>query len=284
MFVGQENQQMKKIVKLALEEEQIAVKSLYKRFDGYEIHTYGDERDHFELAATLNKPIFTVHYPIKESDVYDVCNSFDSEHSHKIYDLCERCHAGLVIHAETTLSHLMENPNLNAFIDYMKKRSFIIHVENCYRNCGAIEGLKVCHYLQSQLGNDRVFPLLDTCHLMMSEMSFKFEEMSFFQTLEAYGSRNFKIHLSDCIGSGEIETGGTHGTNFYANQYLLSNILWKLRDMEIKNGIVPDLILEVDEVDYVYPTNADMLAKNIDKLWPGICQDYEAWNRNTEDK
>lgn len=273
---------MKKLVKLALEEPQIEIKSLYKRFDGYEIHTYGDERDHFELAEQLNKPIYTVHYPIADSDIYDVCSHFRDEHIQKIFDLCERHHAGLVVHAETPLARLLNHPQLEEFARHVAQRSLILHVENCYRNCGAIEGLKVCNHLKKLIGEDRVFPLLDTCHLMMSEMSFKFEEMSFFQTMDAYGSSNFKIHLSDCIGSGEVETGGTHGTNFYANQYLLSNILWKLRDMNVKEGIIADLILEVDEVDYIYPTNADVLAKNIDRMWPEICRNYDLWAREQE--
>ena len=64
---------MKKIMKMALEAEQIKIKSQYDRFDGYEIHLYGNEKDNFELADTIEKPIITVHYPIDDCDVYDVC-------------------------------------------------------------------------------------------------------------------------------------------------------------------------------------------------------------------
>lgn len=268
---------MRKIMKLGLDAEQVHVRELYNRFDGYELHLYGDDRDDFSLVPTLKKPIVTVHYPIDDADVYDVVSQFKEERIQKIFDLCEQQNAGLVIHSETILTRLLTHPQLEEFIEHMRGRKIILHVENCYRHCGAIEGLRMWKYLSDQIGDNRVYPLLDTCHLIMSEMSFKFEEMSFFQTLDAYASENFKIHLSDCIGSGEVETGGIHGTNFYANQYLLSNILWKIRDLQTNIGVTPDLILEVDEVDYVYPTNADILAKNIDRIWPGICKDYDAW-------
>lgn len=266
-------------MKLGLDKEQVHVREQYNRFDGYEIHLFGDDRDDYSLIPGLKKPIVTVHYPIRNADIYDAVSEFRQQSAQKIFDLCEQHDAGLVVHAETSLERFLKHPLLEEFIMHMKGRKLILHVENCYRYCGAIEGLKMWKYLSERIGDDRVFPLLDTCHLMMSEMSFKFEEMSFFQTLDAYAGPNFKIHLSDCIGSGEIETGGIHGTNFYANQYLLSNILWKIRDLQ-NVGVVPDLILEVDEIDYVYPTNADMLAKNIDKIWPDICRDYDEWIKN----
>ena len=257
---------MRKVMKLALEERQIRIKCHYDLFDGYEIHLYGDERDHFELADDLDKPIVTVHYPIERCDVYDVCNELNSDYFRQVADLCRRQHAGLVVHAETGLQRLQSNPNLEAFCAFIKESGVILHVENCYRFVGAIESLDVAYYLRSRIGDDQVYPLLDTCHLMMSEMSFRFEEMSFFKTIEAYASENFKIHLNDCIGSGEWETGGIHGTNFYANQYLLRNILWMVHELE-KKGLSIDLVLEVNEEDYVYPTNAHQLAGNVDRFW-----------------
>jgi len=257
---------MRKVMKLALEEEQIRIKSHYDLFDGYEIHLYGNQKDHFELADQLTKPIVTVHYPIDSCDIYDVCNEYQSEYARKVIDLCKKAKAGLVVHAETGLQRLISNPNLDGFCNFIAKEGIVLHVENCYRMVGAIESLDVAYYLRSRIGEKQVYPLLDTCHLMMSEMSFRFEEMSFFKTIDAYSSENFKIHLNDCIGSGEWETGGTHGTNFYANQYLLRNILWMVHELE-KKGLSIDLILEVDEEDYIYPTNAHQLAKNVDKYW-----------------
>lgn len=265
---------MRKIMKMALEQEQIRVKSQYDRFDGYEIHLYGDDRDHFELAETIAKPIITVHYPIARCDVSDVASEYDSPYAKKVYELCDKTGADLVVHAERGLDHLVTCPRLREFCDFIRERGTIVHVENCYRYCGAIEAMKVTRYLQALIGFDRVYPLLDTCHLMMSEMSFKFEEHSFFTTIDDYTSDRFIIHLNDCIGSGEQETGGIHGTNFYANQYLLSNILWKLYGI-VRSGKQVDLVLEVNEVDYDYPTNADILAKNIDRLWAGILKEKQ---------
>ena len=262
---------MRIIMKIALEEEQIRIKKQYDRFDGYEIHLHGDDRDNFELAKALNKPITTVHYPIKRCDIFDIANEYQSDYAKKVFALCKEYDAGLVVHAETGLQHLQENPNLNDFCNFIKENRIRLHVENCYRTCGAVEGLKVCNYLRDKIGEDLAFPLLDTCHLMMSEMSFKFEEMSFFATIDAYQSNNFVIHLNDCIGSGEKETGGTHGTNFYANQYLLWNILWKLEEIT-KDDRNFDLVLEVDEVDYNYPSNADILAKNVLRMWDELLQ------------
>ncbi|MBP3890715.1 MAG: hypothetical protein J6D29_00935 [Solobacterium sp.] len=257
---------MRKLMKLALEDEQIRIKSQYHRFDGYEIHLYGDERDHFELLGTIEKPIRTFHYPIERCDVYDVVNEFETPYAQKVFEVCKENKAGLVVHTETNLNRLKTNHKVDDFCEFIKKEGITLHVENCYRNCGSVESLRVCNYLKEQIGQDLVFPLLDTCHLMMSEMSFKFEEMSFFHTIDAYKSENFIIHLNDCIGSGEKETGGIHGTNFYANQYLLWNILWNLKEL-VDSGYEIDLVLEVDEVDYNYPTNADILAKTINRMW-----------------
>lgn len=261
---------MRKLMKLALEEEQIRIKEQYNRFDGYEIHLYGEDskygKDNFELADTITKPIVNVHYPIDLCDVYDVVETYRTEYAKKVFELCKKKKAGLVVHAETGLNRLKTNPYLDEFCEYIKSEGITLHVENCYRHVGAVEGLRLCNYLRDKIGRNLVFPLLDTCHLIMSEMSFKFEEMSFFSTIDAYTSDNFKIHLNDCIGSGEKETGGIHGTNFYANQYLLWNILWKLKEIT-ERGTDIDLVLEVDEVDYNYPTNADILAKNINKMW-----------------
>ena len=260
---------MRKLMKLALEKDQIKIKSQYDRFDGYEIHLYGDSRDDFDIVDTIEKPIITIHYPIPRCDVNDVVNEYQSEYAQKVYALCKKTGAGLVVHAETGVDRLVTNPKLDEFCKFIARERIRLHVENCYRNIGAIQGLKLARFLQRQIGEDLVFPLLDTCHLMMSEMSFKFEEMSFFKTIEAYASDNYIIHLNDCIGSGEKETGGIHGTNFYANRYLLGNILWKLHELEEK-GVKVDLVLEVDEFDYVYPSNADILAKNVDLIWSSI--------------
>ena len=254
---------MKKYLKLALEKEQLEVKKMYRRFDGYEIHLYGNGKDNFDLLKEIDKPILTIHYPISRCDVYDICNEFKSGYAEKVFNACKEYNAGLVIHVETDLERLLTNPQLNNFCEYIKNEGIILHVENCYRNCGAIEALKVIKYLKEQIGDDRVYPLLDTCHLIMSGMSFKFNEMSFYETIDAYSSEKFIIHLNDCIGSGEEETGGIHGTNFYANQYLLRNILWKLS--ETNRNV--DLVLEVSEVDYDYPTNANTLARNVDHIW-----------------
>ena len=268
---------MRKLMKIALEEEQIRIKEQYNRFDGYEIHLYGDDRDNFNLLDTITKPVITIHYPIERCDVYDVVSEYDTEYAKKVFAACKKVNAGLVVHAETGLNRLKENPKLEDFCKYIKDEQITLHVENCYRNVGAVEGLRLCNYLRNNIDRKMVFPLLDTCHLIMSEMSFKFEEMSFFATIDAYASDNFKIHLNDCIGSGERETGGIHGTNFYANQYLLWNILWKLKELT-DNGTEIDLVLEVDEVDYNYPTNADILAKNINKMWIELEEVHEGNN------
>ena len=258
---------MKKYMKLALEEEQIAIKECYKRFNGYEIHLHGDDRDNFSLAAYLKKPIITVHYPIRDCDVYDVVSNYKSEYAQKVFAFVKEVNAGLVVHAETDLDKLLTHPDLDAFCEFIRNEEITLHVENCYRNCGAVESLRTCHYLRDKIGEDYVYPLLDTCHLMMSQMSFKFEENSFFKTIDAYSSPKFILHLNDCIGSGERETGGIHGTNFYANQYLLWNILWKLKEVEKKENLAINLVLEVDEEDYNHPKNAEALAEDVDSMW-----------------
>jgi len=259
---------MRKLMKLSLEEEQIKIKSLYDRFDGYEIFLYGDQRDHFELINTINKPIISIHYPIDDCDVFDVVSAYKTPYAKQVFEACIKTNAILVLHAETGLERLLTHPKLDGFCEYIKKNNIQVKIENCYRYVGAIEGLKITKYLQNKISNTQVTPLLDTCHLIMSGMSFKFKENSFYETIDNYYSNHYIIHLNDCIGSGENESGGKHGTNFYANQYLLSNILWKLHEMQKeKPDMQLDLVLEVSEVDHIYPTNADILAKNIDKFW-----------------
>ena len=122
---------MRKVMKLALEEEQIRIKSHYDLFDGYEIHLYGNQKDHFELADQLTKPIVTVHYPIDRCDIYDVCNEYQSDYARKVFDLCKKAKAGLVVHAETGLQRLISNPNLDGFCNFIAKEGIVLHVENC---------------------------------------------------------------------------------------------------------------------------------------------------------
>ena len=67
---------MRKALKLALEPEQISVKNSYPMIDGFEIHLYGDQRDHFELYEMLEKPVFTIHYPLNKCDVVQISHDF----------------------------------------------------------------------------------------------------------------------------------------------------------------------------------------------------------------
>ncbi len=264
---------MRKGLKLALELDQINAKNKYDMIDGYEIHLYGDERDHFELDSLLNKPIFTVHYPLNRCDVAEIAKDYKSDYAKKVFDLCHKHNVGLVIHAESPSFDVFNNPDVEDFCKMVKDTGLTIHVENCYRNIGAVEGLQIMKYMRNRINDQQVFPLLDTCHLIMSEMSFKYEERSFFHTIDSYKSDNFKMHLNDCIGSGEKETGGTHGTNFSNNIYLLRNILWKLYDLE-QHAYSVDCILEVDEKDYINAPKAVELANNIDMIMEEFKEEY----------
>lgn len=257
---------MRKALKIALEKEQIEVKNSYDIIDGYEIHLYGDQRDNFELYHLLNKPVFTVHYPLKRCDLVQIAKERNTKYCRKVLDFCKEIGAGLVVHAESHSFDVFNNPDVEAFCKLVKEKGVILHVENCYLHIGAKEGLNITKYLQNRIAEDQVYPLLDTCHLMMSSMSFKYEEESFFQTMDNYKSRRFIMHLNDCIGSGEKETGGTHGTNFSNNSYLLNNILWKIYNYE-KEGYQIDCVLEIEEQDYINVPNAMELAKNIDIFW-----------------
>lgn len=257
---------MRKCLKVALEKEQIEAKNKYDIIDAYEIHLYGDNRDHFELWKSLSKPITTIHYPLARCDVAQIAKEFNSEYTKKVIDFVKETGAGLVLHAESPSFDIFNNPDVEAFCRLIKKEGIIIHIENCYRNIGAVEALQIMKYMRNRIDDKQVYPLLDICHLIMSEMSFKYEELSFFQTLDAYKSKRFRIHFNDCLGSGEVETGGVHGTNFSHNQYLLNNVLWKLFNLE-HEGYPADLILEVEEKDYIHVPDAIELAKNIDKYW-----------------
>lgn len=264
---------MRKGLKLALETEQITVKNTYDMIDGYEIHLYGDDRDNFDLYPLLNKPVFTVHYPLSRCDVAQIAKEYKSEYAQKVFKFCKKLDVGLVIHAESPSFDVFNNPDVEDFCKMIKDTGLTIHVENCYRNIGAIEGLQIMKYMRNRINDYQVYPLLDTCHLMMSEMSFKYEERSFFHTIDSYKSDKFKMHLNDCIGSGEKETGGIHGTNFSSNQYLLRNILWKLYDLE-KHAYPVDCILEIDEEDYIHVPKAIELANSIDAIWKDFREQY----------
>lgn len=257
---------MKKALKCALELDQINYKNTLDNIDGYEIHLYGDERDDFSLVDKMSKPIYSVHYPLDRCDIMEIAQEFRSEYAQKVFALCKKLGVGLVLHAESKYYEVMANKDVDAFCDYIKEAGIIIYVENCYRNIGAIESIQIRKYIRARIGLERVYSLLDTCHLMMSEMSFKYEELSIPQAIDRFKSSHFIIHLNDCIGSGERETGGIHGTNFHNNLYLLNNVLWKLFNLEQAN-YEAKLVLEVDEKDYIHCPNAMELAENIDKFW-----------------
>ena len=257
---------MKKALKCALELDQIEFKNTLDFIDGYEIHLYGDERDDFSLIGRMNKPIFSIHYPLDKSDIMYVAHEFRSEYAQKVFTLCKQLDVGLVLHAESKYYEVMASKEVDAFCDFIKENGIIVYIENCYRNIGAIEAIQIRKYIRARIGLERVYSLLDTCHLMMSEMSFKYDELSFSQAIDRFKSSHFIIHLNDCIGSGEKETGGIHGTNFHNNLYLLNNVLWKLFNLE-KNGYEAKLVLEVNEDDYVHSDYAIELAHNIDKFW-----------------
>ncbi|HQB31871.1 MAG TPA: hypothetical protein PLI19_00940 [Erysipelotrichaceae bacterium] len=257
---------MRKALKVALEVEQIAAKNKYDIIDAYEIHLYGDERDNFSLYHLLNKPVLTVHYPLKRCDIVQVARERNTEYFKKVVDFCKEINAGLVIHADSPSFDVFNNPDVEAFCKIIRRKKIILYVENCYLHIGAKEGLNIIKYLKNRIGERYVYPLLDTCHLMMSSMSFKYEENSFFQTMDDYKSRHFIMHLNDSIGSGEKETGGIHGTNFSRNSYLLNNILWKIYNYE-KEGYKVDCVLEINEEDYINVPDAMELARNIDIFW-----------------
>lgn len=268
---------MRKGLKIALDPAQIKQKNKYDIIDCYEIHLFGDERDHFELADTLNKPVVTIHYPLDRCDIALAVDEYQSEYMAKVIALAKKTGAGIVLHAESCAGDIFSNPHFPGFCQFIKDNGVRIHVENCYRTIGAVEAINIMKYMRKRISDDLVFPLLDTCHLMMSEMSFKYEEFSFSQAIDAFKSDCFRMHCNDCIGSGERETGGIHGTNFSSNLYLLNNILWKLYNLE-KEGYRVDLILEIDEADYINVPDAMRLAENIDYFW----NDYIRQDREKE--
>lgn len=257
---------MKKALKCALEKEQIEYKNTLDFIDGYEIHLYGDERDDFSLAKQMNKDIYSVHYALDRCDIMDIAKEFRSDYAQSVFRLCKELNVGLVVHAESKYYEIMASKDVDAFCDFIKDNDITLHVENCYRDIGAIESIQIRRYIRARVGLDKVYSLLDTCHLMMSEMSFKYDELSFSEAIDRFKSDNYIIHLNDCIGSGEKETGGIHGTNFHYNMYLLNNILWRLYCLE-KDGYFAKLVLECDEDDFIHNPNAVELAHNIDKFW-----------------
>lgn len=257
---------MRKALKLALDKEQIERKNQYDEIDAFEIHLFGDERDDFSLYPSIQKPLTTIHYALWRADILDIAQEYEGAYAQKVFELAEKAGVGIVLHAESRSFNIYNKPEVEAFCKYIKERGIRLHIENCYRNIGAVEGLEIMHYMRDRISEKQVYPLLDICHLMMSEMSFKYDELSIPKAIDAYKSKCFKIHLNDCIGSGEKETGGIHGTNFARNTYLLNNILWKLYNLE-KEGYPADLILEVDEKDYVNMPDALSLAHQIDRFW-----------------
>ena len=257
---------MKKALKCSLELEQIEYKQSLDFIDGFELFLYGDDRDKFENIKYFTKPIYSIHYPLNRCDIMEIAEEFESEYAQKVFDLCKKLNVGLVLHAESKYYEIMASKKVDALCDYAKDHNITLHIENCYRDIGAIEAIQIRRYIRARVGKEKVFSLLDTCHLMMSEMSFKYDELSFSEAIDKYKSENFVMHLNDCIGSGEKETGGIHGTNFHNNLYLLNNILWRLFCLE-KDGYYAKLVLETDEADFVHVPNAIELAHNIDKFW-----------------
>ncbi len=257
---------MRKCMKCALEKEQIIEKNSYTDIDGYEIHLYGDSRDDFSLASLMTKPIVTVHYPLDRCNILQIAKEQNDEYANKVFQFCRDYHAGLVLHVESSAKEIINQPEIIRLCGHLKIYDIKVYVENFYKSAGIKDALAVYNYIRPLIGEKSVFPLLDICHMMISQMDLTRDELSFAESLNAFQSDSFKIHLSDCVGSGEWETGGIHGDNFKTNRYFLENILTKLMEME-KNGCFCDCILEVDESDYIHNPNAHNLAVRIDEFF-----------------
>ncbi len=256
---------MHKAFKIALEKNQIDIKNNFNKVDSYEIHLYGNDNDHFELYNTLTKTIRTVHYPLNRSDIIQVAKECETEYFDKVIDLCKKTKAILVTHADNPLSEVMDNPLVDKLCSKLMENDITIYVENGYKDVSCKEAYLVYKYMVSKLDYNHCFPLLDICHLCISQQSFEYADYDFKTALDLFSSSRFSIHLSDAIGSGEWQTGGVHGSNFQTNQALLKNILNYVKKLEESRGEV-NLVLEVEEEDFSNPINAIKLANNIDDI------------------
>lgn len=112
---------MRKALKVALEVEQIAAKNKYDIIDAYEIHLYGDERDNFSLYHLLNKPVLTVHYPLKDV-ILSKWPEKEILNTLKVVDFCKEINAGLVIHADSPSFDVFNNPDVEAFCKIIRRK------------------------------------------------------------------------------------------------------------------------------------------------------------------
>ena len=245
-------------MKLALVENQLLSKIQVEGFDGYEIQLLGEGIDDFNLIEKINRPVITVHYPMDMCDLTVMSNAGETKYLNKCFEICRKLNAGLVVHADKVLEELLGDIKFKNFCYVLSKQNICIHVENP-STINSNEAVRICEYINELTCSNFAYPLLDTGHAMIAAQVAALRERNIFVLVQNFASKNYKIHFSDIIGSGLVETGGVHGNNFSMNEPFMKELLNEFK----KLYFVPDLILEVEEDDYCNPVNAIELNKKV---------------------
>lgn len=249
---------MKTYMKIALVEKQFFSKIKIDGFDGYEIQLLGEDKDDFSLIEKINLPVITVHYPMHMCELTCLSKVGESKYLNKCFEICRRLNAGLILHADVPLEDLMHNSDFNHLCYILSKQNIPIHIENP-STINSYEAVKICRYINELTMSNFAVPLLDIGHSLIAAQKSSLREKNVFILIQNFTSKNYKIHLSDIVGSGIKETGGIHGNNFNQNEPFLKELLNEFDELYIK----PDLILEVEENDYCNPVNAIELNKKV---------------------
>ena len=249
---------MKTYMKIALIEEQFFSKIQIKGFDGYEIQLLGEGKDDFSLIDKINLPVITVHYPMHMCDLTVLSKEINSDYLNKCFEICRKLNAGLILHADASLEDLSKDSNFNYLCHVLSKQNIPIHIENS-SIVNSIEAVRICNYINNLTSLPLAFPLLDTGHSLIAAQKASLMERNIFTLVKNFASKNYKIHFSDIVGSGMVETGGVHGNNFNQNEPFMKELLNEFNALYIK----PSLIIEVEENDYCNPVNAIELNNKI---------------------
>lgn len=249
---------MNTYMKIALVKEQFLAKIKIEGFDGYEIQLLGKGKDDFSLIKKINRPVATVHYPMDMCGLSVMCEEDNFEYMEKCFEVCRELSTGLVIHADVTLDDLMKKSGFHNLCYTLSKQNISIHIENSsYTNSN--EAVKICNYMNELTFLHFAYPLLDTGHSLIAAQKSSLREENIFVLIKKFASKNYKVHFSDIVGSGLVETGGVHGNNFSMNEPFMKELLNEFDELYFK----PSLIIEVEEEDYCNPANAIELNNKI---------------------
>ena len=238
----------KKHLKVSLFKDQIdcinGVKSL---IDGVEVQLLRFTDD-LSLLALLEVPIYSIHYYIKGKTVnpceirYILSTKEEVNRFKSIVEVAKIYKSAITIHIDAEMKD-WNKEFYKDFLESIKDSGVPILLENIttVKNSQAlikkIPG--ICTELNKQLGGEHCFPLLDTCHAMITVNSTIDPDATMLDYIKMFYSNKQAFHLSEAVSDG---IGDQHGINFKRNKKYLFLILDGIKSVNPDSNIVIEVL------------------------------------------